>query len=271
MTAVDLSEISRSIQVWHIAVPLARAVGARPDERLGPVSDRLRADQFTYAPVIEGKMPVGLVTQSTERPRASVRSVMRPLDGSLLISSDTSLRDLPAALRDEPFLFVLQGRRLTSFVTPADMGAAPARTYYYLLLSQLEILLADLVRRSFPDQSTALAELAADRRSHCEELLKELRARDEALDPVAAMGLVDLITIAKTIPRFAMAATRTGRSWNWLQSSVGDFRNDVMHPVRDFARATQSGMRSLAKFDERVRLLTDAAQEALDAEPGEPA
>ncbi|MBI1377390.1 MAG: hypothetical protein GC157_07910 [Frankiales bacterium] len=245
-----------------------------PDQKVGPVSARMRASLYAFAPVLHDGVPLGLFAETSFRPRATVATIMRPLDESMLVSGDMSLGEPPLALVDEPFLFVLRGRRLTGFVTPADMGAVPARTHYYMQLSELEILLAQLVRQAFDDQNEVLDHLSETRRRSTVKLLCDLRRRDEVLDVVAALSLVGLVQIARQVPGFVPAATRGGRSWRWLTRGLGDFRNDVMHPVRDFARATQSGMIDLANFEERVRTFTDASRAVLDtvhANDGEPA
>ncbi len=179
------------------------------------------------------------------------------------MSADTSLSQLPSVLAVEPFLFMLQGNQLTGFITPADMGTVPARTHYYLLLSELELLLARFVRSRF-DQTDALSVLSDPRRVACEQLFRDLGAHDAALDRVATMNLVDLVKLVGTKPDFVAFAIQGGRSWRWLTGGLGDFRNEVMHPVRGSAHATQSGMRGLAKFDERLRALSGAARELLE-------
>ena len=267
MTRPDLSGITRAIQVRHIAIPIEQAIWALEDEPSGRISKRLIEAQFTHAPVKRGGKPVGLFEATADNPDFPVSSRMRPLEESLLVSADTSLSDLPAVLAEEPFLFVFEGRRISGFVAPSDMGSAPARTHFYLQLSQLEILLAELIRRDFPDQSSALVHLTPGRKARAEEVQRDRKADDRALDVVATVALLDLIAIARHLPRFEHLATEEfGADWKELTSSLPSFRNDVMHPVREFTRGTQEGMRSLVEHEARLRCLTRAGHALLEVD-----
>lgn len=265
MDVVDVQEISRAIQARHVAVPIEAAECVQPDDEVARASRWMAKRQFASAPVsVDGRI-VGLFAASRGTSRARVEHHMRRLDAGLLVSADTPLTDLAASLVDEPFLFVVQGRRISGFVTPADMGSAPARTHYYLMLAGLEMLLARLVRARFPVQAEAVRLLSEGRQVKLAELVETLRREDEYLDDVAAMYLHDLLEVAKHLPDMRDRATAGGRTWRWLVHGLISFRNSVMHPVRDFAKATPSGMRDLADYDERLLTLMRSTQETLNA------
>lgn len=263
MDVVDVQEISRAIQARHVAIPIEGAESVRPDEGVAKASRWMAERQFASAPVTVDGRVVGLFAAVRGNSRARVEHHMRRLDAGLLVSADTPLTTLAASLADEPFLFVVQGRRISGFVTPADMGSAPARTHYYLMLAGLEMLLARVVRVTFSNQADAVGLLPAGRQAKLAELIEALRQEDEYLDDVAAMYLTDLLTLAKQIPSVRDRATSEGRTWNWLVHGLISFRNSVMHPVRDFTKATPSGMTDLADYDERLLTLMRAAQGAL--------
>lgn len=132
------------------------------------------------------------------------------------------------------------------------MGSPPGRTHFYLLLSALEISASEWVRALYPDQSQALALLAPGRRESHAKLLADLRAKDEHLDEVAALGLVDLIRVLERTPEAEAAARGEGLRWKDLGRGFGDFRNDVMHPVRAFAHATPDGLLRLRNIDRHL-------------------
>jgi len=78
--------------------------------------------------------------------------------------------------------------------------------------------------------------------------------------------------MAGSLPGYRSAVTASaGERWRNVVGSFGDFRNDVMHPVRDFAQATQAGMRNLAKFERRALALTLATEALLSTGSQTPA
>jgi CBS domain-containing protein len=256
------SDISRAIQVRHLEIPIQRAASVAPAEAIDAARALMRRHQFDFLPVVDGREPVGLL-EDPGPTAGDVRDVMRPLDSRMLVSSDTGLLDVASFLADQPFLFVVHGRTISGFVTPADMGAAPARTHFYLLLAGLEIRLAALVRATFADQSEAISLLPKGRREKHEQLAAVLRAEDEFLDDVAAVSLTDLVAIAGKIDSFRAAIAEAGVSWRQATRGLPLFRNDVMHPVRRFIKATREGMRDLADFDRHLSVLAWAAEQAL--------
>jgi hypothetical protein len=55
------------------------------------------------------------------------------------------------------------------------------------------------------------------------------------------------------------------RSWRDLVRGLGSFRNDVMHPVREFHEASTQGIRKLIDYDDRLRFLIAGASRCLAA------
>lgn len=255
------SQISDAIQVRLFSTPLSRALTTGPTDLAQTATENMQTRQFSQAPVVSGRNVVGLFTADSEA-GGRVGDIMRPIDKDLLISGDTSVGVLAQFLADEPFLFLLTGRSITGFVTAADMTRPEPRTYFYLLLADLEVVLADFTRLRFPDQAEALRLLTDERREKAEGVLIHLRREDAVVDAVAALQLADLLKIAG--PDLRRAGALNNRTWRSL-SNVIDFRNDVMHPVRDYINESPSGMQKLAQQASRVQQLTALTLKAMEA------
>lgn len=260
MDVLDLGEISRAVQARHLATPMGSALVLNPGDDADSALERLRLLQFDAAPVAVDGRPTGIFRAGPQRGR-TVGHRMAPLAATVMVSADTPMADVARFLCEEPFLFVLRGREITGFITPADLGSAAARTHYYLLLAALEMALARLLRRSFPHQMDAIALLSPQRRKAHHRLTAQLRERDELIDDIAALSLADLLAIAGSDSAYRSAATSAGRGWRWLGDGLANFRNDVMHPARDFAAASASGIGKLVDFEERMSTLIAAAEE----------
>lgn len=267
MTAPLYAEqIAEGIRARHLATPMDEVYCLAPDTAASVAMAELSARQFDYAPVRRDDHVIGLVAQAGLIGHTQVEDCVAPLHDGSVISADVGLPDLLAFLQVEPVLFVLEGRSISGLVTPADLGRPASRTYFYLLLAQLEIALADLVRLSYPDQDRALSHLTPDRRTKITKLAEHLRGGDELIDTVATLSLTDLIRIVGSDP--AQRATYVADGWSWrrLTNDLGEFRDDVMHPVRDFRTATPVGMGKLLVRARALQWLTQVTTQLLTLE-----
>ena len=171
------------------------------------------------------------------RCRGSVAAYVRHLQSGSLVAADVGLRELTRYLQEEPFLLVLEGRTISGLVTATDLGRPAARPTIDLLLAQLEIALADVVRHRFPDQRRAVVLLSEGRQTRHAELISELRDADEFIDDVAALSLKGFSpwSVKRRTSRVTSQATGSGGTSFAVWACSG---NDVMHPVRDFHEAS---------------------------------
>lgn len=249
----NLQEIGTAIQARHIAVPLERALTTTRSERAHVLQDVLEARGFDFAPVLEGRHVVGLIDKSSAAAAVThVGECLRPLEEDLLVSDATPVAQLFQFMSQEPFLFVVSQRRISGFVTTADLGSSPVRTHFYLLLAASEMAMARLVRREFPDQQRAIELLSERRIAHHVQLIGELRQSDELLDDVAALSFGDLVSICGQNEPLKAWMTANGRSFKTSTKGLALFRNDVMHPVRQFTDGSPQRVSRLADYDRNL-------------------
>ncbi|SEN45004.1 hypothetical protein SAMN05216281_1087 [Cryobacterium luteum] len=175
-----------------------------------------------------------------------------------LTAADTPLESLVEDLGTHALIFVLEGRKITGFVTPADLGSAAARTYFYLKLSALEVAAADYLRQRYPHQEDALSALSNGRRSKAQELVASLLADDAFIDIVASLSLQDLVSVLGKDEPFRARIRESGIGWDSLSHGLTGFRNDIMHPSRPFGGATRKGAQGLSKKLRGLTTLTEA-------------
>jgi len=221
---------------------------------------QLAERQFDHAPVVDDRgRVVGVVALNDLGRGMVVGDCSAGLHECAVVSADTGLPDVLRFLQEDPFLLVLEGRHVGAILTPADLGRPASRTYFYLLLAQLEIVLAAVVRQDHPDQTLALTKLTVKRQGVIRRLLGDLRASDDLIDVVAAFSLIDLLRVAAANEAYKEAFVSGGWSWRVLSTELGRFRNDVMHPVRDFREASPAGMARLLDQVHRLEHLTNAS------------
>ncbi len=104
--------------------PLQDATCLRLGQEQGDAKRLLEELRFDHAPVEDEGVPVGYVRTSDLLPdsTARVEGQLLPITTHMIVSGDAPFRDLLRCM-NRKFLFVLEGNRLTGFVTPSDATA----------------------------------------------------------------------------------------------------------------------------------------------------
>jgi hypothetical protein len=213
--------------------------------------------------VTDGKRPLGFVLTRHLAQSRLVADAMTPLGSGNVVSADASIGQPFEWIIDPGFLFVLEGRDVTGFIAVSDFNKQPVRGYLYLLLARLEVGLAELVRRRFPDQEEALELLSPDNQATVRGRFDDDRTVGEESELVAYFDFAHLIKVVTEDDE--LRGSITGQSRNSFRTSVGGLvrlRNDVMHPVRNAVFA-KGGLRSLQNREQRLRRLIEKVDEAL--------
>jgi hypothetical protein len=92
---------------------------------------RLLEANFDDAPVLMRGRDDGLVRRDdlSQSGMNWVGDARRDIHPELLVSAEAGIADLVGGLKSVPFLFVLDGRRISGFVTPTELNKQPARSY----------------------------------------------------------------------------------------------------------------------------------------------
>lgn len=258
MSMATSDDIAAAIRTRQVQTPLDRVRLYTATEGAADAVRALDLGGFDFAPVLIGGEIGGYIRTDDLRGAAGpLAAHVRQLTATCLVSGDAPLAALLQALRRAPFLFVIDGHAIVGIVTPSDLNKQPGRTYFYLLVAELELSVAERVRQYFPDQSAALACLPATRRGQVHDRLAAASRDDVIADAVAAMDLTDLLVIVKKTDALRLAfgdysATR------WHKEVCGPavaLRHDVMHTVRTLATDAPSSLARLIALDERLRTL----------------
>lgn len=224
-------DLGRALQVRLIQTPLADARCVGFDDDAAAAAAMLRAENFDQAPVTQSGRVVGVATRKTLGAAATVREAVRPLSDGMMISGDTPLGAVPALLATEPFLFVVDQARIAGFVTSWDLNKQPARAHLYLLLAQLEMSLAALLRRRYGREQRAMIELLdPDRGQKIQGRFRKARRDDRESDIAALLDFQDLFDIAGADEYLRRRlGFQTPEAWANAVSGFGTTREGVMH------------------------------------------
>lgn len=73
------------------------------------------------------------------------------IDATMIVAETLPVADLFETLQKQPFLFVLQGRRIFGIVTKADLQRVPVRILMFGLITLLEMNLRESIRQYYGD------------------------------------------------------------------------------------------------------------------------
>jgi CBS domain-containing protein len=260
-------EIVEQLTVRQILTPWNRIVGFSPRVPAATALEEMKRGRFDYVPVLEDKRVLGRAFHADleKDPAAAVGEFVESLSQSYLVAAQSPIPRVMRWLNEDRWLLVVEGRGFAGLVTPSDLNRQAARAYFYLLVGELEVHLADVIRVAFEDQENALSLLNARSRYGVRKNHAEASTGDIDSDYVAAMTLRDLFRITSRSDMVqALLPDAYNLDWDWVDSEIGDFRNKVMHVSRPLLSDTD-GLPQLIEIEACLRLLAAARPSNDDA------
>jgi hypothetical protein len=234
-SAFASNEVDLAITARHVMTPMSEAIALAEDTPSNVAASHLRSLGFDQAPVGSGNDLRGyaLVRELEDGPGRTVRDVLHQLEPRILVGEEATVETLLHAFLGADMLFVVGKHEVAGFVTQSDLGRPAVRVHFYLHIADLEMALAEKVRRRFGDGSEAVALLADERRNVILERHAEAQRLDVDLDYVSDMDLSDLIRIVGASPDLRVIfGASSRRSWQDRVGRLVELRNYVMHPTK---------------------------------------
>jgi CBS domain-containing protein len=231
----------------HIATELKDAVTVDGDGSASAARERLVGQRFDQAPVVFRERVIGWVLTSSLHKEQPVRSVMTPLDESAILSAESSVAGALQTLGQHGFVFTAGKDGLSGFIVPSDLDRHAARSYFYLLVAGIEMLLSELIGSAIPEG--ALIKIMRP---------GVLKRYNQARSANSETNVVEYLYIRQLVDLFLTTSyTDDPRFWDEELTqhliAVRDFRNIVMHPTCSIAATkTPSEAAGLASAAEKV-------------------
>lgn len=213
----------------QLATSIGGAVTVRLAESAQIARMRLVDARFDQAPVMSGRRPVGWVATDDLKGHRTVKSAMTPLNDCTLVSAESSIASVLQILPANNFLFVVDKHGLSGFIVHSDLDRHAVRSYLYLLIAGIEMLLAEVVKGAIPADQI-MASIRSDQKSRFEQAY----AANQEASPAEYLYIGELITLFTQTP-YASDPRLWDKPLTDLLIRVKAFRNDVMHPVRSLA------------------------------------
>jgi hypothetical protein len=106
-------------------------------------------EDFDQIPVHKDSSIIGVVTHECE---GSIEKCLHRLDESMLISAQEPLTQfIPLMVNRPPYRLVLQGGSIRGIVTRSDLLKLPVRVFVFTLVTHVELLMTEIIRKKYPD------------------------------------------------------------------------------------------------------------------------
>lgn len=249
-----LSAFQESLPVHLIATGRPDFKTCLPDEALCEVVERNRADGFDFLPVmgpgtqggetIAGVLEVAAFIRGVA-PEQAVSDHMQPLGEEHLIGADASILTFIRDADRHPFRFVVSGREINGLVSVSDLQRLPVRAALFAIVTQLEMTMADVVRRRFFQPDAWIELLSPGRAEKVRENVARAKAEDTLVDRLLYTEFCDKVTIIdKTWPSSGNASLEK-KSFLKDMKDVQNLRDNLAH-ANDYA-ATRDAARHVCE------------------------
>jgi len=215
----------------QIATAIKGAVSVSRIESADVARQRLEEARFDQAPVMDGERPVGWVATTELTGHRTVRPAMIPLDNCTIISAESSIASILGIILQCKFVFVADKSGISGFTVQSDLDRHAVRSYFYLLISGIEMLLSEIVKSAIPERQITLA-IRADMKKRYDQAC----IANQETSPAEYLYINELIELFRQTD-YARDPDFWNESLTSLLLKVKSFRNTVMHATRSIAAA----------------------------------
>ena len=157
-----LSGLSQGFHVRHIATFALKT--CTPDEKVKAVFEQY--PDFDQLPVKDSDRIIGVIDRNGYAKDMRVNEVMYRLNDGILVSAEQPLQDFIPLIAQPPFYrLVLQGAHVAGIVTRSDIHKLPVRLLGFALVTNLEILMKEIINHHWPEKEDWFSLLSTNRQA----------------------------------------------------------------------------------------------------------
>jgi hypothetical protein len=213
----------------QIATAINGAVCIDLGEEAALAHRRLTDARFDQAPVLHENRPVGWVATARLENRQTVKAVMMSLDKCVMISAESSIASILQLVHQHKFLFVVGKQGISGFIVQSDLDRHAVRSYFYLLISSIEMLLSEIVKSVIPENQVVIAIRPNEKKRY-----DQAQIAGQDTNPVEYLYIKQLIELFHKTP-YACNPDFWNESLGDQLLKIKSFRNTVMHATSSIA------------------------------------
>ena len=235
------------LPITLISTPRWAITTCSEGDRVEDVIRETREADYDYVPVTRREdqyETVGVLKTKPDR-TGTVKDELEPLSEPLLIGGDASILDFARQADTQPYRLVVSGTRIDGLVTVSDLQKLPARAALFGLMTDLEILLQETIKRAFhPPQWQQI--LNETRRQNLRRRITEATKGGVLInDEVLYTELCDKLDIVKKLPDVMLSLNQKKR--------LVTLRDQLAH-ANEFAASEESALRACETVRDALEL-----------------
>lgn len=246
---VTLEALQAGLTVGLIATARSDLVTCAKEETLAQVVERHRHDQFDFLPVTDEATKggagtsniVGLLEIAKHRHGATVDGSVgmssAPLSENNLIGADASILAFIRDAHIHKCRLVVSGSQISGLVTLSDLQQLPVRAALFGLVTHLEILMGEVIRREFKGTTGWLDRLSEDRQVKLRDELGNAQHQDDMVDPLLFTQFADKKKILAKSDHLKTSRTAFNNDLEQIQT----LRDHLAH-ANDYAASSEAAI-----------------------------
>jgi CBS domain-containing protein len=258
-TASPIGLFEEGLPVRLIATPRDNFVTCRPNDRVVDIVERNREDRFDFLPVElpgENKRIAGLANVAPylrrRKPEGTIREIMRSLDEWDFIGADAGILSFIRDGEAHPFRFVVSRAGVIGLVNLSDLQKLPVRAALFAMVTHLEMVMADRIRREFGSPDAWLARVP-EREGKIRKRYARAKKQGVFVEMLLLTDFADKVAIVESETAFSEANSM----FNSEMEALRQLRNGLAH-ARDYANSAHKArqvcriVRSMDTWIERL-------------------
>jgi hypothetical protein len=225
------------LETCSIDVELAAVVARNLDSKFDflPVTDSIAGEGKTHNRI------VGLIELVPFMQGAGASGVVRdcstlyPLSEDNLIGADASILDFIRDADQRRCRLVISGHEISGLVSLSDLQRLPVRAALFGLVTHVEMIMANAIRREFNGTQGWTDRLSENRRQKIREEINKAQDDDALVDALLFTQFADKVMIIRKSQRFVLGRNGFENDLKQIQS----LRDHLAH-ANDYAATRES-------------------------------
>jgi hypothetical protein len=226
---------TQNITVRHIAEDLKYC---NVETGAEVVREYMEKEDFDVLGIEEDSLICGYVEKSELKTGkcGNFKQIFSPPE---LIAESTPLTDLLLMFKKKSRMFILDGNQVKGIVTCGDLQKAPVRMFLFGLITLLEMQMLRVIQLWYPDETWKQILTSGSRLGKAEELLKERKERNEAIDLADCLQFCDKRDIVLKTPQLFINFDFTNiKDGKRFFKEAEELRNNLAHAQDIIAGST---------------------------------
>jgi hypothetical protein len=231
-----LSALQAGLTVDLIATSRDLFETCSTDEAVQSVIDRSRTKSFDFLPVLDSSSSriVGLFEISRfttcAKPDIPVAAAMQHLSEENMLGADASILAFVRNADQRRCRLIISQNEISGLVSLSDLQRLPVRAALFGLVTYLEIVMANVIRRKFESDEAWLNVLPTGRRDNLKNEIAKAVSSGNLVDPLLFTQFADKATLIRGYVKSSIGRDAFERDFKTMQS----LRDHLAH-ANDYA------------------------------------